>query len=1428
METRTVKTSFDDLWKDAEARFKDKTGRPLRDSAPPKTLDDVLIEIEKRYGDESSADDRRKKNELLTNVQNVLTCVQVLGGIASYATSQVFGAADFCFNAVSFLCSIPTRIKTFYEALSDLFAEINGFLQSFEIYRRLEKFAHVDAELLQATNKVLVCLVDICAIAVSEMSPGKLAKLKRLTSVSLFGDSSAIRDELKKFRTLVDRQSRISDAVTLEHVVRSRYDQNSSMKVLFAFLQKKSLHDGEQLDFISTSIRHIHSSIDEQKNVVHEKDAHGLLDWLSTSNQSEYFTELSSKHLEGTGNWLVESSKFKAWRQGSRRCLLLHGIAGSGKTFLCAAAIKYLNTERRRNPSETLCYFFFRNQSSQQPSDLLRHVVRSACNPDQEHLRTERHNHLRRTFMGKFLRGETPSDDDLLAFLAKIREKIYLIVDAVDECGKIELRMEQSETRRAVTKLLTRLGSIDSLNVLISCREGAVLTDVKKALEPLQKKSSFAFIDFAMEDPDVNADIQRLIDDRLQENLKDFLEDYPEWNRKIRQHIVPDRMFLVVARQLDILEQRIDQSHDWASIEKTLIELPTDPDGVYTLILREIPNEKKDMALAVLKWLICAQRPLHLSELRALISSAHPGPFNIMKTFSSLLAQKDKTETKDFLVEFAHDTTIREYLLSEKSGYFQIDQDDAHRCFAKVCLEYLRTTSLEETHKSGQGACLSCPMDLRALEYATNNWHEHAYNILRSRPKAHLPLPLPWSKKSNEASFIYTGILAVTIQYMIYLWLSLLRRLGSSIDGHTSRALRLQSKRSGISSTQSLHAWSQDAENSLPRSSDYHEQDHKILCEATLVGYQKICEVLLLHGGDVDSVTGPYNALMAASTQNYKGMIRCLLGCGSDGESSRHRRLTGYRGYSDDMWRTNGKGNAKSIVSLLLKHGANPNAKNKYQQTALHLAAASNQASVVDFLLDKVSDPNASDYSGATALHWAAVNGHSDMLPILLSRGGDVNARSLYKGKDPSPETRQLGSRFESIDFEMINEADSCHEEVAEGLLTSGANPKAFDDTGSTALHWACCRGLNKLARLLVEYGADVNAARTYERQAKTPLIEAVRNAKVSSEVLKLFLERGADPNIEDSTWFENRMALHEAAMCGNQSTVRLLLDYGADPNAQDLNGRTPADLGRAGGHEDIAVLLERSNQGIEAQGGKGETALHMAAENNHANFVLELLNNGADVTARSKHGRTVLHSAAGRASATLFRTLMQYGADPTLLADDKWSVLHEAAGKGNIDIIELLIEQGAIGINAEEINGSTPLAIAVKSNQEAAVRYFLEREGIPADVPDWRGHRLLHHASEEGYTKMVEILLKQGNFDINAREKHYSRTPLVLAAMHGHKDSASLLLEYEADVHAKDSFGCTALAYAQQNQDDAFVDLLEKRGAHQEATSNSKEEKIT
>ena len=49
---------------------------------------------------------------------------------------------------------------------------------------------------------------------------------------------------------------------------------------------------------------------------------------------------------------------------------------------------------------------------------------------------------------------------------------------------------------------------------------------------------------------------------------------------------------------------------------------------------------------------------------------------------------------------------------------------------------------------------------------------------------------------------------------------------------------------------------------------------------------------------------------------------------------------------------------------------------------------------IVRFLVENGADVNARDEDDQTALHWAARKGHIDIVCFLVENGADVNARS--------------------------------------------------------------------------------------------------------------------------------------------------------------------------------------------------------------------------------------------------------------------------------------------------------------------------------------------------------------------------------------------------------------------------------------------------
>lgn len=83
----------------------------------------------------------------------------------------------------------------------------------------------------------------------------------------------------------------------------------------------------------------------------------------------------------------------------------------------------------------------------------------------------------------------------------------------------------------------------------------------------------------------------------------------------------------------------------------------------------------------------------------------------------------------------------------------------------------------------------------------------------------------------------------------------------------------------------------------------------------------------------------------------------------------------------------------KNIVEMLIASGANVNAQNSYGSTALIKATCLHENEVVELLLDHGAAINAQSEDGNTALMWAANNAYNDMLELLLERGAAIDAR---------------------------------------------------------------------------------------------------------------------------------------------------------------------------------------------------------------------------------------------------------------------------------------------------------------------------------------------------------------------------------------------------------------------------------------------------
>jgi ankyrin repeat protein len=263
-----------------------------------------------------------------------------------------------------------------------------------------------------------------------------------------------------------------------------------------------------------------------------------------------------------------------------------------------------------------------------------------------------------------------------------------------------------------------------------------------------------------------------------------------------------------------------------------------------------------------------------------------------------------------------------------------------------------------------------------------------------------------------------------------------------------------------------------------------------------------------------------------------------------------------------------------SAVKRLLARSLDANARDADETPALMAAVLFADASCVKLLLDHGADPNATDKSGATALMWAVPD--IAKVKLLVASGANVNTSSKNLGRTPL----------------LIAASYPGSVAVLQLLLDHGANIHAKDRRGMHALGRAALSADVEVVRFLVEHGCDPNESGygSNVRYARhyAPTIEYLRSKDANVEkdalamtalwqdpkLIEAWIERGADVNARAAPYNRTALMTATASEQSGAALVRLLLEKGADPNAEDIDGERPLDwaIYRAD-REKIAVL---------------------------------------------------------------------------------------------------------------------------------------------------------------------------------------------------------------------------------------------------------------
>lgn len=364
-----------DMWEAAQLRFRKATKKSL---TTPLSFDQALSNLDRRLNPQDSKDGEKHK-KMKAAAGNVITFVQLLGGLAAQGASIVFGPANMCFNAFQALLDIPSRIHRLNEHLDLLLEEVSVFMKEFQIYQRIEQITTLDLEFRQSVHKLMIAFVDICALCVEFCDRRTLIVFKQVGKLILFDDDSGVNGALENFRRLSKQHSLISDAVTLERVVQAQHEASGNNKMIWDKLNESAEASDKKFQRLQEGVDIL------VKEATERKDKEARLETIKKlssqlgvniyDKKDNKLIQQSSESLPDSGSWLEDLDTYQTWANLQTPLLIVTGEKGSGKSLLFSTMFRRLEAQYRLPANKTIrlmlaCHVFESNEKASQPESL--------------------------------------------------------------------------------------------------------------------------------------------------------------------------------------------------------------------------------------------------------------------------------------------------------------------------------------------------------------------------------------------------------------------------------------------------------------------------------------------------------------------------------------------------------------------------------------------------------------------------------------------------------------------------------------------------------------------------------------------------------------------------------------------------------------------------------------------------------------------------------------------------------------------------------------------------------------------------------------------------------------------------------------------------------------------------------------------------
>jgi uncharacterized protein len=436
-------------------------------------------------------------------------------------------------------------------------------------------------------------------------------------------------------------------------------------------------------------------------------------------------------------------------------------------------------------------------------------------------------------------------------------------------------------------------------------------------------------------------------------------------------------------------------------------------------------------------------------------------------------------------------------------------------------------------------------------------------------------------------------------------------------------------------------------------------------------------------------------------------------------------------------------GRRAKALDMIAKKSAGVNVPEADGSTALLWAAHLNDADLVARLLKAGAKPNVRNRLGSTPLSEAALNANTPMLKMLLDAGADPNAAG------PDGQTALMViARTADVDAAML-------------LLTKGADPNAREkQRGQNALMWAAANSQGAMMRVLLDHGAEVDAAS--DADLMTPLVSSEPRAQPRP------------PGGETAMLFATRE--------GCMDCVKTVVEHGAKLDLADPEGVTPLITAIFNTRFDVAKYLIEKGADVNKWDWWGRTPLYLAVDYNTLPHGGRPDQPALDETLPIDIVKMLLDKGANpNAQLKLFPPYRATGNDrglDTMISIGTTPLLRAAKGL-DVPAIKLLLDHGAL-LDLANSAGWTPMVAAA---------------GMGSVDADTRGYFTTSDVEARSIASLELLLAHGGN--INEKAGRFESTALDGASFWGWNKVVEYLLSKGADINQTDSRGYTPVDYA-------------------------------